>query len=308
MPPPNFRPGMPQRPLGTQPTFQTKPTTSAPISGSLIIPGTLNKFSRNDSPDCGRCIVLVGKPGIGKTSFCAQAPVPLFICGPLETGIIDLIERGRVPVTKEQVVVPQSYADLKEILQSLATTSHSIKTVVIEGYTEWEKLCMNAACVGRFGGNWGKAGFMNFQEGPKTCAARDLPESLVLLQNLRDKGINVLITAHTMVKAQANAEGAAFEGESPYFISKDMWQCVEGWAENIVYMVYQVQTQKDVDGKNRVAGGAPTLVCHRNGTYQGKNKWGINTFISIDGLDSAEAYKALCVAARMNPQTLRYTA
>lgn len=303
MPPP-FRPQVP----GSRPGLPVKTNSPAPpaISGNLIIPNALAKFGKADSPTAGRCIVFVGKPGIGKTSVCAYSPTPMFICGPLETGIMDLIDKGRVPVTREQVVVPQTYADLKEILSSLATTNHSIKTVVIEGYTEWEKLCMTAVCTGRFGGNWGNKGFMNFQEGPRTCAARDLPESIGLLQQLREKGINVLITAHTKLKAQGNVEGENYMGESPYCISPDMWQTLEGWAENIVYMVYQVQTEKGANGQYKASGGSPTFVCHRTGAYQGKNKWGINTFISIDGMDPQQAYGSLCQNAKMDPATLQY--
>lgn len=307
--------GSPAGPAGPRPAPRpggvAKPgsgvASTAPVvpKSGLVLPSTISNLTESNSKPMGKCFVWIGKQGVGKSSICAEFPNPIFLTDPLETGILDLISAGRVPITRDQVIILESYSQLKMILSEIANVPNTIGTVNLEGYTGLEKLVMSHACDSRWKGDWGRGGFLNFQEGPRSCAARDLPEILQLLQKCRMNGKNVNITGHTMVKTAGNAEGAGYDAELPYHTSKEMWQAVAAWAENIGYLCYQVSTEQARDGKLKAAGGTPTMILHRTGGYEAKNKYGINTYLSMDGLSSREVYLKLCEEAKLDPATLK---
>lgn len=301
--PPVAKPRVVGGPGTVAPKPQPKPV-QVDSGHRVILPPTVGNFNRHVERTLGRHMTIIGKPGIGKTSFVAEMPDPVFICDPLETGILDLIKTKRIgKVSAEQVLVPQNAADLTLILTELLHSPGNVKSVILESYLGVEKMIMTDLCEKKWKNDWGKGGFLSFQEGPRAAASRDLPQVLLLLQKLREKGVNTAITGHTMVKNAANAEGADYQAELPYCVSKDMWQAVEGWSENIIYMVYQVNTEK-MGGAMKATGGVPTMIMHRSGGYGGKNKWGINTYLSMDGLSPEESFLMLCRETRMDPKTL----
>lgn len=300
--PPSKPPGMNiggQRPVTKPPLMMTNPSGKG-----MILPATLSSFIQGDAPTKGNQITVIGVPGIGKSTFCAQFPGVFFICDELETGILDLIAAGNVPIDRSQVAVSKTMAETKLILTELANVPNNVQTVVYESYTTLERAIMAEACSTRWKGDWGKGGFMNYQEGPRSCAARDVPEIMQMFQKLLMQGKHVLISGHTAVKQAGNAEGADYYAEVPFAVSKDMWAQFEAWCGNIIYLVYQVNVEK-IGGKDKATGGSPTMICHQTGGYRSKNKFGISTYLPLDGLSPRERYLKLCEAGRLDPLTFR---
>ena len=310
-PPPGSRsPIAPGRPVPglskPSPAFQ-KPATPKQSSGQsgLEVSSTISQFRSGGLNHLGRGVILAGKPGIGKSSFVAQLPGVLFVCDPLETGILDLIDKGRVSLSRDQVLVAPTWSSLILILSEIANCPTNVQSVVLESYGAFELMCMEHVCKDRWRDDFSNTGFFNYQNGPKSCSAKEIPELTRVLQKIRSKGIHVFITAHTAVKTQKNVEGVGYEAEVVACQSVEMWQVLERWAECIIFMIYQQTLEKASDGKQKAKEIVPSFVCHRTGVYPCKNKWGINHFINLDGKDSTECYQALCEAGGLDPTTFR---
>lgn len=94
----------------------------------------LNSISKNVAKPPR--IALYGPPGIGKTTFAAGAPEPIFIL--TEDGLGDL-EVSHFPVCT-------SFEEVLECLATLGKEEHSFKTVVIDSLDALELMVWAATC------------------------------------------------------------------------------------------------------------------------------------------------------------------
>ena len=129
-------------------------------------------------------ITVYGVPGVGKTSFAAGAPDPVFI--PVEDGL-GSIEVDHFPLVR-------SYEDLMDALGALASEDHNFKTVVIDSldWAEplvWAKTCQINGWKTIEDANYGK-GFL--------AAAQQWREYIDAINYLRDeKGMTIIQIAHS---------------------------------------------------------------------------------------------------------------
>jgi hypothetical protein len=102
----------------------------------------LDKISKN-TPKKPR-VIIYGPEGIGKTTFGAMAPDPIFIL--TEDGFGD-IEAPAIPTDDEgNPRVASSFDEVMECIRTLATTDHKYKTVVIDTLDWLEPLIWKATC------------------------------------------------------------------------------------------------------------------------------------------------------------------
>ena len=88
-----------------------------------------------NSPKPPRTIIY-GAAGIGKTTFAATAPNPIFI----------LTEDGLGDIEVPAFPLATSYEDVMEALSTLGKEEHNFKTVVIDSLDWLEPLVWNATC------------------------------------------------------------------------------------------------------------------------------------------------------------------
>jgi len=81
-------------------------------------------------------ILIYGQAGIGKTTFGAAAPKPIFI--PIEDGL-GKIEADAFPC-------PKSYIEVRDALDSLIKEDHDYKTVVVDSLDWLEPLIWEHTC------------------------------------------------------------------------------------------------------------------------------------------------------------------
>lgn len=131
-------------------------------------------------------IIIHGGPGIGKTTFCAGAPAPVFV--PTEDGLGSL----DVPAFP----LASSLDDVTGALEALRTEDHQYRTVVIDSLDWLEPLIWRHVCQAA-----GKASIEDFGYARGYTEAltvwRMLFESLTKLRD--EKGMIVLMTAHSQV-------------------------------------------------------------------------------------------------------------
>lgn len=136
-------------------------------------------------------ILLYGVAGIGKTTFAAQAPDPIFI--DLEGGLNDLEESSI-----DMMPQPESFTELMaQIEELISDPSYAYQTLVIDSLTRlepmvWDEVCKEGkkASITKFG----------YGEGYKLS---NIKWKLLIdkLQHLRTlRGWNIILTAHPETK------------------------------------------------------------------------------------------------------------
>src|SRR5882672_8619949 len=132
-------------------------------------------------------IVIYGPHGLGKSSFGASAPAPVFI--QTEDGL------GTLDVTSFPLA--QTFADVNGALSTLYTDDHEFSTVVIDSADWLEPLIWKETCALH-----GKADIEEFGYGKGYGFALDQWRSVLSgLNALRDtKNMASIVTAHCQIK------------------------------------------------------------------------------------------------------------
>lgn len=81
-------------------------------------------------------ITIYGVPGVGKTSFAASAPAPIFI----------LTEDGMGSIEADHFPLARSYGEVMDALSCLASEEHNFKTVVLDSMDWFENLVHIETC------------------------------------------------------------------------------------------------------------------------------------------------------------------
>jgi hypothetical protein len=198
--------------------------------------------------------VLYGPPGVGKTSFGAQMPKPIFLVDYQEDGI-NTLKIGRL-VSEAVPVLPamSDWGSTLSVLQSLATDEHDYKTLVIDTLGGFEALCHDYVCRMHYNGNWGETGFTSYQKGYETS----LPywrEFVNSLDRLRDeRRMSILALGHSIVKPYKNPIGDDFD-RFTIALHHKTWTITERWADMVLFYDYFIDTRKAEGDRVKGQGG-----------------------------------------------------
>lgn len=220
-------------------------------------------------------VLLHGVEGIGKTSFGASAPSPVFLMTRGETGLETLIDNSRI---KETPHFPeaQTWEEAIGMIRSLLEGQHEFKTLVIDTLNGLERLCHEHVCTTEFGGDWGEHGFASYGKGPEVALAA-WRELLSLLDRLRvERRMSVLGLAHTKVKTFKNPEGPDFDRYTVDMHEKT-WGLTHKWADVVLFATFFVTTKKEKgSAREKGAGGKERLIyTERSAAWDAKNRLGL---------------------------------
>jgi hypothetical protein len=265
----------------------TAPTFSAP------------QFSLADISTAGAGLpnrgVAYGLEGTGKTSLGACAPKPVFLMTRGETGLLTLIDKGRVPRTAHFPEV-RSWPQLLGAIEALTREPHEYKTLVIDTLNGAERLAHEYVCDRDFGGNWGRDGFTSFMTGYDIAQAewRALLDALDRLRATRQ--MSILALAHAKIAPFRNPEGNDYDRFTPDLHHKT-WALTHKWSDLILFInfVAHVDARRpDTRGK-AVGGTRRVLFTTRTAAFDAKNRHGLPD--QIDGGSSASEMWSNLVSA-----------
>jgi len=217
-------------------------------------------------------VLLYGTEGIGKSTFGAQTPKPIFI--QTEDGL-DEINCDKFPLATR-------YDEVLSALAELRREKHDYETVVIDSL-DWlerlvfDKLCAehNAASIEQVAGGYSKG---------YTLALsfwRELIEHLNALRNAR--GMVVLLIAHSKVERFEDPESSPYDRYSPR-LHKHAAALTTEWSDAVLFATRTRRTQSEDAGFNRKrttahaigkAGGERILRCVGGPSCVAKNRYGI---------------------------------
>ena len=241
--------------------------------------------------------IFHGVEGVGKTSFAAQAPKPVFLMARGETGLDTLISSGCLGETPH-FPETQTWQEALSQIDWLIESEHPHKTLVLDTLNGLERLCHEHVCQRDYGGEWGKSGFTSYMQGFEVSLA-DWRELLALLDRLRDrKAMGIVCLCHTKVAPFRNPEGADYDRYAPDMHQKT-WGLTHKWADLVGFMNFEVVVQEERGTKRGKGHGgqARMLYLERHAAYDAKNRLGLPEAVSL-GNTAQEAWANFMAAVK----------
>lgn len=207
-------------------------------------------------------ILLFGVEGIGKSSFGASMPKPIFIDPETGSGQLDV---ARFPT-------PQNFNDVLDAIRELRETKHDFQTLVLDTVDWVEPLIWKHMCH--------RDRFSDVEEyGFGKGYAVALDEWRILVRDLetleRAKGMNICMLGHSHVKTFKNPEGSDFDRYEPQIHAKAAG-LLKQWPRAVLFAHYEQFAEKEnrfaLKAKG-VASGERLIFTNRTAAYDAKNRY-----------------------------------
>lgn len=183
--------------------------------------------------------LLYGTPGIGKSSWAAAAPKPIFI--QTEDGI-DNIACDKFPLVTK-------FSSVMKFLLALDDDDHDYQTIVIDSLDWLERLIWAHVCEERGVENIEDIGYGKGYHFALTLW-RDALEALNRLR--ANKNMQVILVAHSKIEKFENPETDNYDRYAPR-LHKLASALVQEWCDNVLFACYRVHTKSTDEGFKKSA-------------------------------------------------------
>ena len=236
------------------------PATASKMRLDKVVKGKL------DQP---RRVLVFGQEGVGKSTFAAGAPSPIFLGAEDGTAQLDVV---RFPS-------PENWTEAQEAVRVLSTDAHEYKTLVVDTLDWLEPLIWSHVCA-----RDGEKTIEGYGYGRGYQVALDeWRVFLASLERLRAaKGMHVVLLAHTWIKAFKNPDGPDYDRYELKLNAK-AGGLLKEWCDAVLFAQYETHALKDEKTK-RVRGvstGARMLYTQRTAAYDAKNRYGLPDSIDL---------------------------
>jgi len=228
-------------------------------------------------------ILIYGAEKVGKSTFCAGSPSPIFIGA----------EAGAEYLGVERIQ-PVNWLHALECVSAIATDPHEYKTLVIDplNWLEpmlWQNLCERESVrtIDDVGGGYGKG---------YNAAAVEWRQLLYRLEQCWNRGMNVILSAHCVVTNFKNPEGPAYDKYEIALHPKASGMFRQ-WVDSVLFA--RIETFADVDKKTKraigLSSGARLLCSSPSAAYDAGSRPRLPETFPL----SWDDYRgALCVGAK----------
>jgi hypothetical protein len=205
-------------------------------------------------------IVLHGPHGIGKSSFGASAPSPIFL--PTEDGLTT-IDVPAFPLATD-------LAEVWQYMKALIEEAHEYKTFVVDTIDWLERLILDATCKEN---GWANIEAPGYGKG-YAIAMTHWEKFFRGLDKLRTKGMAIILLAHNEIKPFNPPDANAFD-RYQIKLNKSAGAKVEEWADVVLFANFRTFVAKDKTGKGKATGGERVLYTSPNPAYRAKNRYSL---------------------------------
>lgn len=226
-------------------------------------------------------LLVHGVDGVGKSTFGANAPAPVFLG--TEDGT-EHLEVARFPS-------PEGWEDVLDAVRSLTESPSDYRTLVLDSldWAEpmlWRHVCQRdkVASIEEVGGGFGK-GYVAALDGWRSLLA-----ALERLQ--RERGMHVILIAHSLIKVFKNPEGDDFDRYVLKLHDKAAG-LVREWCKGVFFANYETFAVKDRAKRIRgVSTGARLLYTQRTAAFDAKDRYGLPESLPLSWEEFEKAAKA----------------
>ena len=218
-------------------------------------------------------VVIYGPEGIGKSTLASRFPEPVYIDTEGSTSHMDV---ARFPA-------PTSWSMLLQEVQYVKDNPASCMTLVLDTADWAEQLCIQHVCATRQ-----VKGIEDFGYGKGyTYVKEAFGQLLNLLTDIRDKGINVVVTAHAQMRKFEQPDELGAYDRWELKLSKQCAPILKEWADMVLFcnyktMVVNVDGQGAKKGKNKAQGGRRVMYTSHHPCWDAKNRFGLPEEAEMD--------------------------
>jgi len=218
-------------------------------------------------------IVIYGPEGIGKSSFAAKFPNPVFIDTEGSTKHMDV---ARTPK-------PTSWTMLVEQVKYFKANPTACDTLIIDTVDWAEQLCMADICA-----KAQKKGIEDFGYGKGyVYLAEEFGRLLNLLEDLIELGINIVLVAHAQMRKFEQPDELGAYDRWELKLQKKTAPMVKEWADMVLFANYKTYVV-NVDGQgvdkgvNKARGGKRVIYTTHHPCWDAKNRHDLLPEIPLD--------------------------
>lgn len=217
-------------------------------------------------------VVLYGVEGIGKTTFAAQFPEPVFIDTEGGSKSFDL---ARFPD-------PSSWQMLLSEIQQVVNNPSICKTLVIDTLDWAEKMAYDHVCSSK---GWDSIESPGYGAGYR-YAYEEMGKLLNLLSMVVDRGVNVVLIAHAALRKfeQPDEMGSYDRWEMKLQTSSkcNTASMVREYADMVLFANYETIVVKNDEKKNRAQGGKRVMYTSHHPCWDAKNRFNLPEKLPFD--------------------------
>ena len=229
-------------------------------------------------------VVVYGPEGIGKSTFAAQAPGPLFIDTEGSTSRMNV---RRLPA-------PTSFTMIQEEIRYVISNPTVCQTLVLDTADWAERLCRDCVCA-----KYKKDGISDFGYGAGySYVFEDFGRMLNLLDQVTDRGIHVIVTAHAaMRKFEQPDESGAYDRWELKLINAQkcsVANMLKEWADMVLfanYETYVIKGKNEME-KNKATGGKRVMYTTHHPCWDAKNRFGLPEKLPFDFSQIAHCFNS----------------
>jgi len=218
-------------------------------------------------------VVVYGPEGIGKSTFAAQFPRPVF----------DDTEGSTTHMDVNRTPFSSSWTMLLEHIQYFVKNPTLLDTYIIDTADWAERLCLSQICS-----KTDKKGIEDFGYGKGyVYLYEEFGRMLNLLQDLIDVGVNVVITAHAKLKKIEQPDEMGSYDHWELKLEKQTAPLLKEWADMLLFVNYKtfvinVDGQGAEKGKNKAQGGSRVMYTTHSTSWDAKNRQGLKPELKFE--------------------------
>mgnify|MGYP001574848492 CR=1 FL=1 len=255
---------MSQKAAAPQPTPPPRMTLQSVIKGKQAEPMS---------------VVLYGVEKIGKSTFGADAPSPIFLDA----------ERGTEEIDTARFPTPETWGDVLEAIRTLTTESHGYKTFVADtlDWIEpklWDFICARDKKLDIEAYGYGKGYIAALDEWRIFLAA---------IEKLRTvKRMNVILLAHSWVKTFKNPEGEDYDRFEMKLHAKAAG-LIKEWPKAVLFANHEtIVTEDDRKRVRGVGTGKRTIYTKRSAAFDAGNRYNLPDTLPLAWSEFSAAVEA----------------
>lgn len=210
--------------------------------------------------DSAQKVCIYGPEGIGKSSFAARFPNPLFIDTEGSTNNMDVRRLPR----------PTSWEMLLEEVGYVKCNPSVCKTLVIDTADWAEQLCISHVCA-----KAKKSGIEDFGYGKGyTYVMEEFGKLINLLTEVLEKNIHIVVTAHAKMRKFEQPDEIGSYDRWEMKLTKLVAPVLKEWADMLLFANYKttVVATDDKGTKHKAQGGKRVMYTSHHPCWDGKNR------------------------------------